>query len=349
MRNTIITLAGAIGLLTLFSCNKETEKTYISANPTTPVLSGPQAPGGLIFTKDEADSTIDFSWSASDFGFQASVTYGVQMAKTSDFLTKATILTSQGESGSAKINDINNVLVSWNLQPGSTDTVWCRVFATVSAHADTAYSQAKAYTVTPFESLVDYPVIYVPGEYQGWSPGLDTGRLFSYNFDNKYQGIIRMMDTNGDNIVEFKVTPAPNWDLAWGGTLTNGSGTLDPSGGNYSIEPGTYSFDVDVSALTIKLTATDDWGIIGSSIPPYDWSVDVNMFYDGQRKMWEITGDFKAGEFKFRANDAWDLNYGSPNADGTLTAGGDNIPLPEDGNYTIRLDTDALTYQIIKN
>jgi hypothetical protein len=104
---------------------------------------------------------------------------------------------------------------------------------------------------------------------------------------------------------------------------------------------------VDVNALTISLTKTNDWGIIGSAVPPYDWSKDVDMFYNGQRKMWEITANFQAGDIKFRADDSWTLNYGGSN--GTLTAGGANINLATAGNYTIRFDPVKLTYTIMKN
>ncbi len=65
--------------------------------------------------------------------------------------------------------------------------------------------------------------------------------------------------------------------------------------------------------------------------------------------MWEITDNFVVGEFKFRANDAWDLNYGDKGADGTLEAGGDNIKLTAAGNYTIRFDPVKLTYTVKKN
>jgi len=110
-----------------------------------------------------------------------------------------------------------------------------------------------------------------------------------------------------------------------------------------------YIIDVDLNALTITLTPTDDWGIIGSAVPPFDWSADVDMFYNGQRKMWEITADFNAGEFKFRANDGWSVNYGDNGADGSLDAGGANIALPSAGNYTIRFDSVKLTYTVKKN
>ncbi len=65
--------------------------------------------------------------------------------------------------------------------------------------------------------------------------------------------------------------------------------------------------------------------------------------------MWEITADFHAGEFKFRANQDWALNYGSNANDGTLQAGGSNIPLATAGNYTIRFDPVKLTYTVKKN
>ncbi len=104
----------------------------------------------------------------------------------------------------------------------------------------------------------------------------------------------------------------------------------------------------NVNALTISLTKTEDWGLIGSATPD-GWNSDQNMFYNGQRKMWEITLDLVVGEFKFRANDAWDTNYGDNGGDGTLEAGGANIAVTEAGSYTIRFDPVALTYTVVKN
>ena len=119
-------------------------------------------------------------------------------------------------------------------------------------------------------------------------------------------------------------------------------------GHNYSVSAGVYAITVDVNALTISLTKTDDWGIIGSATAN-GWNSDTDMFYNGQRKVWEITANLTAGEFKFRANDAWDLNYGDTGADGSLEAGGDNIAIATAGNYTIRFDPVKLTYTVKKN
>jgi hypothetical protein len=349
MKKNIIIVTFILGLLSFMGCEKDEVKVYISDNPVAPALQSPASPDGMAFTKEDANNKINYVWSAADFGYKASITYGVEIDKTESFTKPATLFTSDTLTGSAKVSDINSMLLGMDLEVGVATTINCRVWAMVSPNADTAYSAITNYTVTPYETLIDYPMHYVPGEYQGWSPGDVNGRLFSYKFDNIYENIIRLTDSDADGKVQFKVTPAPNWDNAWGGTLTDGSGTLDPAGDNFQADPGTYAFKVDVSALTIDLTATDDWGIIGSSVPPYDWSADVDMFYNGQRQMWEITDDFKAGVIKFRANDGWDLNYGSNNADGNLDAGGSDIPLAADGNYTIRMDVANLTYQITKN
>ena len=350
MKKIKVTLFLAILGLLFASCKTDLIQPVVSSSPSSPGQVNLTYTG--TFDINSADSLMTFSWSASSFGFEASITYTVQLSSTSDFSSNVKDLFSinNNTSGTAKVNDVNSLLLRLGYAFGTPDTVYYRVSASVSSKVGSAYSEIVSTELTPYEDVPVYPMIYVPGAYQGWAPGDVNGRLFSYNSDSKYEGIIRI-DSTASNNGEFKIAPAPNWDNSWGGALTASgndySGTLDPSGGNYVVTPATYKFTVDVGALTITLTKTDDWGIIGSSIPPYDWSADVNMFYNGQRKMWEITGDFKAGEFKFRANDAWDLNYGG--SDGTLTAGGANIQLASDGNYTIRFDPVALTYTITQN
>lgn len=340
-----------VGFL-LISCNRDITEPVISSNPTKPTLAALSFTGQ--FNVNYADSLIKFSWTAADFGFPASITYIVQLSPTSDFSSNvANLITTQKLTGTTKVGDVNTLILSWNYSIGSNVTVYYRVAASVSSNVATVYSDSKSATFVPYDAVINYPMIYVPGSYQGWSPGAENGRLFSYGFNSRYEGIVRLNDGT-NTTTEFKITLNPNWNGPnYGGVLTqsgnNYSGILDPNGGNYVVNAAVYSFIVDVNALTISLTKTDDWGIIGSAVPPYDWSKDVDMFYNGQRKMWEITADFNAGEFKFRANDDWSLNYGDNGADGTLEAGGANIALPTAGNYTIRFDPVKLTYTIKKN
>ena len=57
------------------------------------------------------------------------------------------------------------------------------------------------------------------------------------------------------------------------------------------------------------------------------------------------------GEIKFRANDAWDLNFGDTNANGSLEYGGDNIKVPAGGGtfeIELILNTGDYTYKLTK-
>jgi hypothetical protein len=341
-----------LGLI-FVSCERDITEPVISSNPGKPAVSNMSYNGQ--FNVNNADSLVRFSWSAADFGYQALVTYNVQISSSNNFTGKVAnfITVSNTTSGSGKIGDLNALLLSWNLAIGTPVAVYYRVAASVASNVDTIYSEVKTVNLTPYDAVINYPMIYVPGGYQGWSPGAENGRLYSYGMDTKYEGIIRLIDgTNATT--QFKVTLKANWDGPnYGGSLTLSgktySGVLDPNGNNYEVNAGCYIFEVNTGSLSIKLTRTDDWGIIGDAIPGTGWNSSVPMFYNGQRKMWEVKMDLNAGSFKFRANDSWDLNYGDTGADGTLNAGGDNIVIPAAGNYTIRFDSVNLKYTVIKN
>ncbi len=350
MRKIKLTLFIAMLGFVIISCDRDITEPTISSDPVKPTNSDLSFTGAFDVTN--ADGLITFSWSAADYGFASSTTYALEMSPTNDFSNNvATVFTTQKLTGTAKVSDINTLILSWNYNIGTDVTVYYRVAATVTSSISPIYSGVKSKTFKPYDAVINYPMIYVPGAYQGWSPGAENGRLYSYGFNSQYSSIIRFVDGSNPT-VDFKITPLPNWDNDWGGTLVKSgnsySGTLVAKGSNLTVDAGTYIVTFDVNTLAISLTKTDDWGIIGSATST-GWDSDTDMLYNGQRKMWEITADFVAGEFKFRANDGWDLNYGDSGADGTLNAGGDNIAISSAGNYTIRFDPVKLTYTVKKN
>ena len=328
------------------ACDEEMEKVTISSDPISPALTGP-GENAFTFVLADKDNLIEFTWDESDFGFDASITYSIEAALGTTFADSVVLLSGQGSAGSTSVDEVNTALLGLGLPIGELATVYVRVVATINDHVEALSSEAMTFKTTPYETI--YPVIYVPGAYQGWSPGAEVGRLYSYGFNSVYEGILRIVET-ADNNGEFKLTPEASWDEAWGGSLTlegkNYSGTTD-GGDNFKVEPGTYKLKVDVNAQTISLEPTDDWGIIGDATPG-GWDADTDMTYNGQKQAWEITTDLLAGELKFRANDGWDLNYGDTGADGTIEAGGDNIAVTA-GNYTIRLDLNNEKYELIIN
>ncbi|MFN0015205.1 MAG: SusF/SusE family outer membrane protein, partial [Saprospiraceae bacterium] len=174
-----------------------------------------------------------------------------------------------------------------------------------------------------------YPVIYVPGGYQGWNPAA-ANQLSSKNNDNTYEGYVYLPDANS----EFKFTLGPNWDNNFGDTGANG--TLEPGGDNLKVaDPGFYKINVNLNTLSYTLLKTT-WGLIGSATPD-QWNSDQNMTYNATDGAWTIQLNLTAGEVKFRANDGWDLNYGDTGKDALLEGGGDNIAIPSAGTYLIKL------------
>ena len=194
----------------------------------------------------------------------------------------------------------------------------------------------------PPKNTRSYPVLYVPGSYQTpvWDPTNTTTVVASVASDGKYEGYLELPAG-----AEVKFCPAPNWDHSWGGA----NGILDPNGANISVtDAGYYKINVDTVALTYTLVNTT-WAVIGDATPG-GWSTDSPMTYDPTTGLWKVVVDLTVGGLKFRANSAWDINYGDKlPADGILDAGGDNIVIPVAGSFTItmKLGYPDYTYSIV--
>ena len=90
---------------------------------------------------------------------------------------------------------------------------------------------------------------------------------------------------------------------------------------------------------------SDSWSIIGPA--GVDWNTDVPLTYNCTTNTFDITRVLNAGEFKFRANSAWTLNYGSSsNAGGPVVANGSNIVVTTAGAHTVKLNLNTMTYSI---
>lgn len=131
----------------------------------------------------------------------------------------------------------------------------------------------------------------------------------------------------------------------------NNPGTITFSSNQVEIpapaEEGFYYVQVDYNSMSYTITKVD-FGIIGDNIPPYDWSADIDMHYI-QPYTWIIEINTFAGEFKFRANDDWAINFGD-GGNGTLLAQSPTNLSSDSGYYSISMVLDPVngyTYSII--
>ena len=186
--------------------------------------------------------------------------------------------------------------------------------------------------VEPNEGTTGYPVLYVPGSYQGWDPADENTVVASAADDKNFEGYF-WFDAN----TQFKFTQLADWTADFGDN--DADGKLEAGGGNIEVaDEGFYRIKVNMNDSTYTTEKTS-WGLIGSATPG-GWDTDTDMTYDAGEGAWTLTVDLLAGEIKFRANDDWALNYGDTGADAILEEGGDNIAIPADGSYTIKLFLD---------
>ena len=147
------------------------------------------------------------------------------------------------------------------------------------------------------------PVLYMAGDANGWSH-ID---YLSGEDGVNYTGFM-YLNQNG-----FKFCSQPNWD----GTNYGGAFFGQESDNIIMDETeGYYKVDVDLSTKKYTLTPITTIGIIGSAAPN-GWDSDEDLTYVPYNKdtkeggYWEAKNiKLKAGECKFRANDAWDMQWG---------------------------------------
>lgn len=191
---------------------------------------------------------------------------------------------------------------------------------------------------TPTKNVTEYPVLHVPGSYQGWDP-TKNNVIASVGSNSQYEGYLYLPAD-----AEFKFTLGTTWDINWGGE----NGVLSHGGANLKVtEDGYYKINVDTAALTYTVIKTT-WGVIGDATPG-GWDSDTPMTYDETTDTWSVIVDLEAKELKFRANGGWDINYGSNGGDGILQAGGSNIAVGAAGTYilTMKLGVPDYTYTIV--
>ncbi len=102
---------------------------------------------------------------------------------------------------------------------------------------------------------------------------------------------------------------------------------------------------IDVDGINQSLGTLSAWGVVGSATPNGWGDPDEDMHETGTDQ-YALYLELVAGEIKFRFDNAWDINLGDTDADGTLEQDGANIAIDEDGLYFITLDIANMTYSL---
>lgn len=329
----------------LSSCQKDKVLTVLQPVSFGSSLSLSKSAVELSAANDTT-AVVTLSWPAVSYPVKAAVTYTLQADVPSDTVGSAAwgkaVSVEIGNdvlSKSYKGKDLNNLALSMGISTGTAGNLVFRI----RAYQDRpVYSKAVSLNVKTYLAQAVYPLLYVPGDYQGWSPA--TAPTAAALQPKIYEAYI-YIPAGGTNY--FKMTTARDWDHINYGDAGAGKITVDGNaGGLLAPSSGYVQVSVNLNTSTWSAVKTT-WSILGDATPG-GWTTDTQLIYSPATQVWTVTADMLAsGSFKFRANNAWNIDFGV-NADGKLAyadspvygynAAVGNITVPSNGNYTITLD-----------
>lgn len=341
-----------VTVLTFMGCEKDETRTVLNVG-AQPTLSS-NATTLVLQQADANNNAVTFTWTAASFGFDAAITYALQISKAGTSFASATTtevaLSSTAFTRTFKVIELNRELLKVVLY-GSPQQVEVRVKATVAAAAPPVYSNVVNLTATPYRDLITYSypsALNVAGNFQGWNPATGPQIVNVGNGGyNGHEGYIYFNDPNP----AFKLVKGDNW--GGGDYGSAGAGTLGNGGPNLTLPDGAgiYRIRAHIPSLTWSYVKITGWGLIGSATPG-GWGSDQDMNYNATTGVYSITLDLVAGDIKFRANDGWGINLGDNGGDFKPEYDGANISITTAGNYSISLDISVggnYAYTVKKN
>jgi len=351
---------GVFFLLAAVSCKKEGALLIVNENTSFTGSIKASVDSVVLMAANDSDSVVTVTWPAVSYGTGVAVTYTLELDLPGDTAGTAGTGGTAGTAGWAKATsfiagpnvlhysfagkDLNNLMQTLGVF-GATPLVF-RVLSNVTQYngaastVPTTYSSTVSIVVTPYTTN-----LFIPGAYQGWDPS--TAPLLNpvAGKAGLFEGYVNMV---GSGIQYFKYTNAPDWNhINYGDSSVDGYfSTNGNAGGLYAPNGGYYELTANLINNTWTATATT-WSIIGDATPG-GWNTDTQMTYDATNQVWTVTAAMvTAGSFKFRANDAWVIDFGIDNS-GNLryadnpffgyTAGLNNLTVPANGTYIITLD-----------
>ncbi len=331
----------------------ETPQLYNPENFVAPVLS---ECGDIIVNADNSNSeNVIFSWTAADFGQPVQILYSVYLTLDGK---EGLIGTSNSTSFAISKGDINGIVINSlgtvanEKAEGITAYVTAQV-ANTSNYAPIKSEPSNAFSVQTYAAPLKW--LYLCGEFsnnweianapQFWETG---GGTSTYTCMVDFTPVPAKEATHSF----FKVTTAQDWGSAnWGYNDLKPSWTCEENNdGNLSLplaDANIYEITVNTVVMTVDQKAIGK--VLGLSGTFNNWgeaAADAPFAYDYMSSTWK-TGvvTLEAGqEIKVRADGAWTTNWGTSGKNSTavpggieLAAGGDNLTVPESGNFIVVL------------
>ena len=354
MKNITKSIIALFAILALSCSVEDVQDRPVIVGTDAPVLTAPLTGATYVLTFENASAQVErFTWTPANYAGDIQVTYAVEIDKKGNAFATPQTLGSviSAYQVSVTVEQMNNALKALKATPLVSAQFEIRVKSTSGATAP-MYSNVNTIVVTPYSTEI--PKIAVPGNHQGWAPATAPLMAATKFGNTDFEGYVWL---DG----EFKFLAAkPDGTFDWGTTDWGDDGTFSgvlkaENESNCTVTAGYYRVNADTKALTYATVKTV-WGVIGDATPG-GWDNSTVMAYSATTKKWTVTVALTAGKaYKFRANNAWDINLGDfdagkPGVGTVMSYGGKDIIVASAGTYLITLDLSnprAYTYTAVK-
>jgi hypothetical protein len=352
MRKHILYFAALlIGLIGIVSC-EDNDIVKMNENVAPVTLNDLSSSSFVLLMENQADEFQKFTWSKDDYGFQASTTYTIQVAKAGQNFDGAenVISVNNKTDVSVSIKEFNDKLLSIGLTPDEQAEVDIRVVSTVNPKVPGIPSNVKTITVTPYAT--EFLPIYMVGDaVKGWNL---TAAVEVQSEEFNVYNTIAYFNSGG----AFRFFSEPDWEKTkWNfNDFTTISELLIQQPGSsdnnfqFEGESGYYKIIANgkTKTLTLESVAEPVLYMVGGAINGWEWAegIPVKMTYI-KPGVFEATTNFKKDIFRFFGQYGWDgVSYNYPffsEVDGMFEENADDGDknlrfVGEEGEYKITVD-----------
>lgn len=351
-----IMLFAATVLLAACETDVETPQIYSPEKFVAPVIS---ECGNIIVNADNSNSeNVVFSWTPADFGLPVQILYSVYIRLDDK---EGLVGTSNSTSLAISKGDLNGVVINSlgvtanDKAEGITAYVSAQIANTTNYEAIKSAS-SNAFSVQTYAAPLKW--LYLCGEFNNWTQTTAPQFFETNGGTNTYICMVDFSASNDHTNSFFKVLPEQNWTISYGKDNFTASWTIaDNTDGNLSMpitEATIHEVTVNMAVMTIDQTAIGNTlGLCGTFNNWGEDGGDAAFTYDALSSTWKTDVlALEAGqEVKVRADGAWTTNWGTSGKNSTaisggieLAASGNNLSVPESGNFIVVLHANRTPY-----
>ncbi|MCW5912644.1 MAG: SusE domain-containing protein [Cyclobacteriaceae bacterium] len=331
-------------------CEDDSVKAVLKSDVSPNVLQAPSSSAFVLTLANKDQNFATIGWTATDYGFKASVTYTLEAdIAGNNFANAVELATTNSLEAALNVGATNDILLGMGLVPEEPTQVQLRVVSFVDDSVDPVYSNAITITLSSYAT--SFPPIWGMGAaLKGWGPWPANAVEWQSSEFRKYETIAYF--TNGETFRWFG-------QLDWGPVSYNypyfttvSSVFVNGNDGDSNLRvtaaSGWYKVGVDLNSKTVTAVAVDEpvLYMTGAGIGGWDQpgtGVSIKMTYI-KPGVFQADAPFVSGEtFRFFAQANWGpLSYNYP----YFTSVPDYFVNASDGDLNFRVSGESGTKKV---